>query len=56
MNDEMTILEKAKKAVENFEPLPYQEVDKSLRAGAKSAIEGYKESVNTTLEYLAELE
>ena len=56
MNGEMTLLEKAKKAVENFEPRPYPEVDKSLREGSRNVLKDYKENITKTLKYMAALD
>ena len=46
------LVDVATRAVKDFTPTPYAEVDKALREGAQEAIEFYKESVTETLRTL----
>jgi len=42
---EMTILERGQKAVENFIPIPYSEVDKELREATRQTGEEIKKGL-----------
>ena len=55
-NTGMDILERGKKAVEGFYPLPYADVDKTLREATKKTGDAIKKELIERLDEIKEIE